>query len=69
MKITHTYSGPWGCSGGKCPSLHTTDDGRVIIQGIRLQPTEKAVMTVPDHEDAVTMDIATFRSLIAQLNS
>lgn len=69
MKITNTYSAPWGCAGGKCPSLHTTDDGRVVVQGIRLLKDEKAVLSIPDHEDAVVMDSATFRALADQLKA
>jgi len=72
MKIVKTYSEDGGascCAGGKCPSLHTTDDGRVIVQGIRLLTDEKAVLSIPDREDVVAMDIATFRHLVNKLQA
>ena len=34
-----------------------TDDGRVVVQGIRLLKDEKAVLNIPDREDAVVMSL------------
>lgn len=69
MKIIKSYAGEIDCMGGKCPSLHCTDDGRIVVQGRRLSESEKSTLSVPSEEDVVSLDLEVFRKLVAKLNS
>jgi hypothetical protein len=63
MKILNTYSID-SCLAKHCPSLHVTDDGRVFVQGARLSVLEKSELTIPENEDAVSLDVAVLRQLL-----
>ncbi len=64
MKITQSID---SCLGGKCPALHLTDDGRVVVQGYRLNRDEQSAVTTPDGESSVVMDLEVFRRLASDL--
>ena len=41
------------CNSGMCPALFSNDEGRIFVQGSKLNRTNYAQMTVPDHEEVV----------------
>lgn len=41
------------CDQGDCPTLYSDTDGRIFVQGNKLDSANHADMTVPDHEGVV----------------
>ena len=41
------------CDSGMCPALYTDEAGRVFVQGSKLNRTEHAGLSVPQHEEVV----------------
>ena len=67
MKIIKVIS-PRGCANGACPSLLLTDEGGVIIQGVKLPPERREAMGIPGHEDIVRIPRDVFHDLLSQYN-
>ena len=43
---------------GDCPTLYATDRGTYVVQGVKIDPSVLAQMTIPDHETAVEIPAA-----------
>jgi hypothetical protein len=65
MKITKVIS-PLGCANGACPSIVLTDSDVVLIQGVRMTAEAKAGLTIPAHEDAVSIPKHIFEELVSR---
>lgn len=57
------------CSGGSCPSLHVTNDGKIVVQGALASKEIKGHLTIPSHEDVVVFDRASFEALAKKLST
>ncbi len=71
MKITEIIS-PRGCANGACPSIVLTDSDVVLIQGAKLaagpraDAEARALLTIPDHEDVVSIPKTVFEELVSR---
>jgi hypothetical protein len=54
------------CNGNACPAFIETDDGHVLVQGARLNESERNQLTAPAHEDFVKIPVATLQRIVAQ---
>ena len=55
------------CGGGSCPAIFLSEDGKLIVQGNKLPPSQRAGMSLPGNEDAVEISIALLEEAIAGL--
>ena len=63
MSIKQTIR-PLGCANGGCPGILVTDNGTVLVQG--LKTTQPTGVEVPDHEDLVAIPGTVFEELLRQ---
>jgi hypothetical protein len=47
-----------------CPEVHLLDDGRALVRGFKRPP---GLIDLPDHEDAVILDVGTLRAALDAL--
>lgn len=65
MKLNVIYSkcdnpkggddGPPCCASGKCPTLYTTEDGRIVVQGYKLDTELANSIDFAENETAVVL--------------
>ncbi len=67
MKILRSHK--IDCWSGNCPTVHVTDDGRVLVQGYRLSDNERFLLKLPENEDVISMDEGVLRELAKKLNA
>ena len=65
MKIINHIS-PRGCANGACPAILLTDANVVLIQGAKVAKDGMEGLTLPDHEEVVSIPKAVFEELLSQ---
>ena len=68
MRIVKAITPP-GCAHGACPSLFVTASGEILVQGARLCANERNSLTVPAHEEVVSIPREVFDALVADYGS
>jgi hypothetical protein len=66
MTIEQSYSegGPSICKDGKCPSIHVTSEGTVLIQGKTIDLSSIENIDTSSGEDVVAIDADAFRKIL-----
>lgn len=54
--------GPFGCSGGICPTVYEDDNGDIYVQGY-VAPEARKKLDIPKGEDVVRISRELFESL------
>jgi len=66
IKIILSYSGCTG--GGNCPTIYQTDDGRLVIQGNKVEAEECGLTSVPNGEGLVVVPIELLKQFFNKRN-
>jgi len=47
--------GGLGCGGGSCPAIYKDDNGRIFVQGSKIDHELRSQVAVPEHEELVEL--------------
>lgn len=64
MKIVRTLSEQPCGAALDCPKVYLLDDEKALVRGFKRPP---GLIDLPDHEDAVILDVATLRAALDAL--